>query len=90
MRPITKLCFGLLFVAATTLIYNTAVSQNTDGPRKSAWDEVQKAVDAGLPKTAAEKLSEIVTAAINEKAYGEAIRRKTLKQFGDVVKFERL
>ena len=40
------------------------------------WKKVDDAVQKGLPKSAIEALSPIVDAAIADKAYSEAIKRK--------------
>jgi len=44
------------------------------GPRDDLWKEVDDAIKKGLPKTAIEKLDEIIPAAMKEKAYAEALK----------------
>lgn len=42
-------------------------------PRETQWDQVKDAVKKGLPKTAIERLEPIITGALAEKAYPEAL-----------------
>jgi len=44
------------------------------GTRDGQWKQVDEAMSQGLPKTAIEKLEPIIRAAIEEKAYAEAIK----------------
>ncbi len=44
------------------------------GPREQTWKEVNEAIQAGLPKTAIEKLEPIINQAMNEEKYAEAIK----------------
>ncbi len=44
------------------------------GTRDEQWKQVDEAMKQGLPKTAIEKLEPIIQAAIQEKAYAEAIK----------------
>ncbi len=44
------------------------------GPRDADWKAVDDAINQGLPKTAIEKLGPIITQAMNEKQYAEAIK----------------
>ena len=44
------------------------------GTRDEQWKQVDEAMSQGLPKTAIEKLEPIIRAAIEEKAYAEAIK----------------
>ena len=56
------------------------------GPRAAAWQEIQKALDEGRPKTALEKLRGIEKAATQEKAWAEAARAiatRILAETGD-------
>ena len=56
------------------------------GPRAAAWQEIQKALDEGRPKTAAEKLQGLEQAAMQEKAWAEAARAiatRILAETGD-------
>jgi DNA-binding TFAR19-related protein (PDSD5 family) len=51
---------GLVFAAA--------------GTRDAQWKQVEQAMQKGLPKTALEHLEPIIQAALNDKAYAEAIK----------------
>ncbi|HON08473.1 MAG TPA: hypothetical protein PLW02_10290, partial [Verrucomicrobiota bacterium] len=42
--------------------------------REKEWKQVEDAINKGLPKTAIEALDPIITAALKEKAYGEAAK----------------
>lgn len=44
------------------------------GPRDAAWREVESATRQGLPQTAIERLEPIITAALAEKSYAEAVK----------------
>ena len=44
------------------------------GPRVEQWRKVEEAVRKGLPKTAIEQLEPILAGALQDKAYGEAIK----------------
>jgi uncharacterized protein YfaS (alpha-2-macroglobulin family) len=44
------------------------------GPRDAAWREVESATQQGLPQTAIERLDPIITAALAEKSYAEAVK----------------
>ena len=44
------------------------------GPRAEQWRKVEEAVRKGLPKTAIEQLEPILAGALQDKAYGEAIK----------------
>ena len=47
--------------------------------RKALWGAYEKAVNEGLPKTAIEKLDEIFSGAVADKAWPEAIRAKATR-----------
>src|SRR5690606_9226337 len=49
------------------------------GPRDRECSDVQAAVDAGLPRTAAQHLGAIIIAATADRAFGEAAKAVTLK-----------
>ncbi len=49
------------------------------GPRDDLWKTVQAAADKGLPQTAITNLEPIITAALAEKAYPEAVRAMVKK-----------
>ena len=49
------------------------------GPRDADWKAVDDAINQGLPKTAVEKLDPIITQAMNDKKYAEAIKAIGLK-----------
>jgi hypothetical protein len=49
------------------------------GPRDGRWKKVEEAKQKGLPKTAIEALEPIITGALDDKAYGEAIKAIGLK-----------
>ncbi|MDP7301546.1 MAG: hypothetical protein QGG09_00500, partial [Pirellulaceae bacterium] len=61
-------------IASLILLLFTTVAIAWVGPRDSQWKEVDEAMKKGLPKTAIEKLSPIIDAAIKDKAYAEAIK----------------
>src|SRR5436190_15645100 len=44
------------------------------GPRDAAWRGVELATQQGLPQTAIERLEPIITAALADKSYAEAVR----------------
>jgi len=44
------------------------------GPRDDLWKQVDEAIKKGLPKTAVEKLDEIIPGAMKDKAYAEALK----------------
>jgi hypothetical protein len=44
------------------------------GPRDEQWKKVEQAVQKGLPKTAIEELEPIITGALADKSYAEAIK----------------
>ena len=44
------------------------------GPRDTQWKKVSESVDKGLPKSAIEQLEPIITGAIADQAYAEAIK----------------
>src|SRR6266436_2559390 len=57
----------LLFLLCTTL---AAMA----GPRDAQWRKVQDAINHGLPRTAITNLEPIISAALREKAYAEAVK----------------
>ncbi len=64
-----------IFLGLSWVILSMANSQNPPaGDRKSQWDEVEKAINQGLPKTAIEKLQPIYDQALQQQAYAEAIK----------------
>ncbi len=58
-----SIVFALLFSCAAVA-----------GPRDGQWKKVDEAIKKGLPKTAIEQLEPIITGAIKDKAYAEAIK----------------
>ncbi|MCX7872306.1 MAG: hypothetical protein N2487_03370, partial [Verrucomicrobiae bacterium] len=64
--------FKTLIVIAVTL--NTCVTLTSGAVREKEWKEVDDAVTKGLPRTAIEKIEPIISAALKEKAYGEAAK----------------
>ena len=48
-------------------------------PREANWQEVTDAMNRGLPKTAIKKIEPIITAAMNEKRYDEAVKAIAMK-----------
>jgi uncharacterized protein YfaS (alpha-2-macroglobulin family) len=44
------------------------------GPRDAQWKKVQDAINQGLPRTAITNLEPIISAALREKAYAEAVK----------------
>ncbi|MGI9475060.1 MAG: alpha-2-macroglobulin family protein [Rubripirellula sp.] len=63
---------ALSIVIGISLLY--AVS-----PQEADWQEVNDAINRGRPKTAVEKLAPIITSAMNEKRYDEAVKAIALK-----------
>ena len=49
------------------------------GPRDAPWKKVDEAIKKGLPKTAIQELDPIIAAAIEDKAYAEAIKAIGMK-----------
>lgn len=68
LRPISFL-LGLLCFASVGLA----------GPRDAQWAKVDAAVHQGLPRTAIRELDPIITAAVADHAYPEAVRAITRK-----------
>jgi uncharacterized protein YfaS (alpha-2-macroglobulin family) len=62
----------LIHLVATVLLF--PITLFAAGGRDAMWKEVEDAANKGLPKTAIEKLTPIVDAAMNEKAWPEAIK----------------
>ena len=58
---------SILFVLLMTAL-------SVAGPRDGLWKQVDKAIEEGLPKTAVEKLNEIIPAAMEDKAFAEALK----------------
>lgn len=69
MKRIMRLALYFCFVSGLALA----------GPRDAQWKEVAEAQNKGLPKTAIEKLDPLITDAMKDKAYGEAIKAIGLK-----------
>ncbi|MCU0857101.1 MAG: MG2 domain-containing protein [Pontiellaceae bacterium] len=65
----------LVFVMLMTLALNTAFA----GPRDEQWKKVQNAISNGLPKTAIEEIEPIISGAMKDKAYAEAIKAIGMK-----------
>ena len=70
MKPWSILRIVFLLFVAVLGFSSLAVT----GPRDAVWKEVDDAVNKGLPKTAIEKLKPIIQAALQERAYAEAIK----------------
>ncbi|MFM8578651.1 MAG: hypothetical protein ACKOCN_07600 [Planctomycetaceae bacterium] len=65
----------LALLGASTMVGQVRADDRLpDGPRRAAWQAVQKALDEGKPKTALESLAGIEQAATGEKAWAEAAR----------------
>ena len=61
------------FVAVMVgLMINTSLSLAAS--RDAQWKEVEETLKKGLPKTAIEKLEQIIQAALQDKAWGEATK----------------
>jgi hypothetical protein len=60
-----------LFALVTSLVFAATLSA---APRAAEWKQVDDAAAQGLPKTAIERLDPIISAALAEKAYAEAIK----------------
>lgn len=69
MKRIIHLALCFCFVSGLALA----------GPRDAQWKEVEEAQKKGLPKTAVEKLDPLITGAMKDKAYGEAIKAIGMK-----------
>src|SRR5271165_740245 len=56
------------------------------GARDAQWKRVEEAINQGLPKTAITNLEPIITAALKEKAYAEAVKAigKKIAQEGNI------
>lgn len=61
-------------LAAVGIAVLIAANPTTPPDRAAQWKKVDEAVNKGLPKTAIQELEPIIAAAINDKAYPEAIR----------------
>ncbi|MBM4050500.1 MAG: hypothetical protein FJ279_35850, partial [Planctomycetes bacterium] len=62
------------WIALSGLLLGLTFGAAMAGPRDEQWKKVDEAVNKGLPKTAIERLEPIIAAAIQDKAYGEAIK----------------
>ncbi len=70
--------FGMLLVLLGVLVVSVA-HVAWAAPRDVRWKKVEEAKNKGLPKTAIEELQPIIAGAIQDKAYGEAIKAIGLK-----------
>ncbi len=61
-------------LASLSILLAASVAVAWVGPRESQWKEVDEAMKKGLPRTAIEKLTPIIDAALEEEAYAEAIK----------------
>jgi hypothetical protein len=64
----------LLRPAALALAFFAMISATFAGSRDDRWKAVDEAAAQGLPKTAIERLEPIITGALADKAYAEAVR----------------
>lgn len=64
-----------VFVLLTTLALTTTFA----GPRDEPWKKVQDAINKGLPQTAIGEIEPIITGALKDKAYAEAIKAIGMK-----------
>ena len=60
--------------APTFFLVTLLVTMSLGGPRDEEWQKVEEAISQGKPKTAISLLEPIMEAALEEKAYPEAIR----------------
>lgn len=69
------------FAAACVTVFAVAFAQQKGQPmdREAAWKAVETANNQGLPKTAIEKLSQIIESALADKAHDEAIKAIGMK-----------
>src|SRR5438132_588001 len=58
----------------TFLSMNLSATSSAAGPRDAQWKAVEDAVKKGLPKTAITNLEPIITGAMKDKAYAEAVK----------------
>ena len=66
--------FGSLLVAALSLVLLPLSLLIAAGPREQEWKQVEQAMAEGKPESALRLLEPIITQAINEKRYPEAIK----------------
>ena len=62
----------VFFALALFMFMQSATA--ADGPRAAQWKAVDKAVQKGLPQSAISNLNPIITAAVRDKAWPEAVR----------------
>ncbi len=70
MNPMKRLCLLTLGLLLAVVLHSSASA----GPRDAQWKAVQDAVSKGLPQTAITNLEPIISAALKEKAYAEAVK----------------
>src|SRR5437879_742223 len=58
----------------SALIFLLMSLQLFAGPRDAQWKKVQDAIEKGLPQTAITNLEPIISAAMKDKAYAEAVK----------------
>jgi hypothetical protein len=78
--------FLLLTLGGPFLMRHSAADEPPPGPRAAAWEKVQRALDEGKPRSAAEALSGVEAEATQAKAWAEvarAIATRILTETGD-------
>jgi hypothetical protein len=92
VRGIRRAAHAILFLAGLFLggqsmtIHTTRGDETPAGPRAAAWKAVDKALEEGKPKTAAETLQGVEQAAVADRAWAEvarAIATRILAETGD-------
>jgi hypothetical protein len=71
------------FLGATLMMPSAGMADEPRGPRGAAWKAIEKALQEGKPKTAAELLAGIEQAAADDKAWGEAARAIATRVLAD-------
>jgi hypothetical protein len=61
-------------LAVVLLVVNTFASTALAGPRDAQWQQVEEAIQKGLPKTAITNLEPIIQGALKDRAYAEAVK----------------
>jgi uncharacterized protein YfaS (alpha-2-macroglobulin family) len=75
MQTKTKWCVILSIASLCCFAARESQAQNSNSPSRAAmWKKVDEAIQKGLPKTAIEELKPIEAAALQDKAYPEAIK----------------
>ncbi len=80
----TTLAWVLVAILGATLTMpTTGMADEPQGPRAATWRSIEKALQEGKPKTAAELLAGVEQAAANDKAWAEAARAIATRVLAD-------